>query len=580
MRVLTMPGSVSGRRRRSSAWATVARPKAVQAPSPPWSSTGTPCSRKCSSGATVGTSTRVGSNMRSRKSAVSGRASNSRWVPVLKPVIAGGAAGVEAAMPGFSLVQLGQVPCRTSYSRDPGGLQAPGACRGGKSPKVGPFAARGWRVITRARRIALWGAFTLLVLVGSGLLLADHLTPPNTGEASWTLPVAADHTPLDRELAPLLARNPGKTGALTLVDGIDAFAARAMSARQAGRSLDLQYYIWHDDLTGRLLAREAWQAAERGVRVRLLLDDINAGGKDTPLLVLDGHPNIEVRLYNPFRNRSGIARLLEMLQRGFSLNHRMHNKAWIADGRVAIVGGRNVGLEYFGASETSNFHDLDLLLFGPEVARASAIFDDFWNSEAVVPLSDLGDLGLPDILAVFETVGGEARTPAAQRYLERVETSPSVQAYLGQALSPHWSDRIHVVSDPPVKGRGDDSQDWLVGQVDASLRAARRAALLVSPYFVPGEDTTELLNGLAGSGRHVGVITNSLAANDVAAVHGGYAKYRKSLLAGGVQLYELGPEPAASGGGGADNDARAGGGSGSGSVSGSVGSSGASLHTK
>ncbi|GGK02924.1 phospholipase D family protein [Luteimonas terricola] len=427
-------------------------------------------------------------------------------------------------------------------------------------------------MVGRARRIMLWGAFSVLVLVASGLLLADHLTPPSTGAPSYALPLAADHTALDRELAPLLARNPGKTGALTLIDGIDAFAARAMSARQAGRSLDLQYYIWHDDLTGRLLAREAWTAAERGVRVRLLLDDINSGGKDTALLVLDGHPNIEVRLYNPFRNRSGIARLLEMLQRGFSLNHRMHNKAWIADGRVAIVGGRNVGLEYFSASKSSNFHDLDLLLFGPEVAQASAIFDAFWNSEAVVPLSDLGGLGMDDIRAVLEAIGDEARTPAAQRYLQRVESSPTVRAYLDDALAPHWSGRIRVISDPPVKRPGDDSSGWLVEHVDASLRSAQRAALLVSPYFVPGEDTSAVLTGLAADGAHVGVITNSLAANDVVAVHGGYAKYRKRLLAGGVHLYELRPE--AAGDGGTDTAADR-------PRSGPMGSSsGASLHTK
>ena len=432
-------------------------------------------------------------------------------------------------------------------------------------------------MISRAKRIVLWAAFALLVLVGSGLLLADHLTPPNTGRPSYALPVAADHTALDRELGPLLARNPGMTGAITLVDGIDAFAARAMSARQAGRSLDLQYYIWHDDLTGRLLAREAWLAAERGVRVRLLLDDINAGGKDTPLLVLDGHPNIEVRLYNPFRNRSGIARLLEMLQRGFSLNHRMHNKAWIADGRVAIVGGRNVGLEYFSASEESNFHDLDLLLFGPEVAQASRIFDDFWNSAAVVPLADLGELSMADIRAIVERIGGEARTATARRYLERVEGSPSVQAYLEQSLSPHWSDRIRVVSDPPVKRRGDDTSGWLVDRIDRSLREAREAVLLVSPYFVPGEDTTALLVDLAGRGRHVGVVTNSLAANDVVAVHGGYAKYRRPLLAGGVHLYELRPEAAVGEADAAlDGEAAA-------NVRprpGPAGSSGASLHTK
>lgn len=429
-------------------------------------------------------------------------------------------------------------------------------------------------MIGRARRIVLWGAFAVAALVASGLLLADRLTPPNTGTPSYALPVAHDHTPLDRELAPLLARNPGMTGAITLVDGIDAFAARAMSARQAGRSLDLQYYIWHDDLTGRLLAREAWLAAERGVRVRLLLDDINAGGKDRPLLVLDGHPNIEVRLYNPFRNREGIARLLEMLQRGFSLNHRMHNKAWIADGRVAIVGGRNVGLEYFSASESSNFHDLDLLLFGPEVAEAGAIFDAFWNSGAVVPLSDLRRLGMDDIRAIVGRIGDEAGSADARRYLERVESSTSVQAYLRQSLSPRWSDRIRIVSDPPLKRPGDDTTGWLVERIEGALRGARTSALLVSPYFVPGDDTSALLTGLAGRGALVGVVTNSLAANDVVAVHGGYAGYRKRLLAGGVHLYELRPEAADGATGGARHarEMR--------TRAGPTGSSGASLHTK
>ncbi len=393
--------------------------------------------------------------------------------------------------------------------------------------------------MTRVKRILLWGTFSAAAMVGSGLLLADQLTPAANGVPSHALPLSPDQTVLDRELVPLLARNPGKTGALMLTDGIDAFAARAISARQAGRSLDLQYYIWHDDLTGRLLVREAWLAAERGVRVRLLLDDINAGGKDDQLLVLDSHANIEVRLYNPFRNRGGMSRLLEMLQRVFSMNHRMHNKAWIADGRVAVVGGRNIGLEYFSASEDANFHDLDLLLFGPAVADADAIFDAFWNSGAAVPLAGLHKARDVDAATIIAAIGGEVATPAAQRYLERVESSPGVRAYLEQDLAPHWSDRIEVVSDPPLKRSGDDQDGWLVHRIDASLRGARHAALLISPYFVPGDDITAGLTGLAARGVHVGVVTNSLAANDVAAVHGGYSKYRKPLLAGGVHLNEL-----------------------------------------
>jgi len=213
--------------------------------------------------------------------------------------------------------------------------------------------------MTRAKRIIAWGLFALVLMVISGLLLADHLTPPATGAPSRALAVRPAQTALDRELVPLLAANPGKTGVLMVPDGLDAFAARAISARRAGRSLDLQYYIWHDDLTGRLLGREAWLAAERGVRVRMLLDDMNAEGLDSKLLLLDTHPNIEIRLYNPFRNRTGVWRVLELVQRIFSVNHRMHNKAWIADGRVAVVGGRNIGAEYFSAGEQVNFRDLD-----------------------------------------------------------------------------------------------------------------------------------------------------------------------------------------------------------------------------
>src|SRR5690606_27238014 len=215
---------------------------------------------------------------------------------------------------------------------------------------------------TPARRllaIAAGTVLTLVALVGSGLLLNERLAPKATGAPGHALPLQATQTEIDRELAPLLAANPGKTGALLLPDGLDAYAARAMTAQKAGRSLDLQYYIWHDDLTGHLLVREVHAAAERGVRVRILLDDMNAAGRDPQWMALDAHPNIELRLYNPFRNRSGIERGLELVQRVFSVNHRMHNKAWIADGRVAIIGGRNIGEKYFAAAGTVNFRDLD-----------------------------------------------------------------------------------------------------------------------------------------------------------------------------------------------------------------------------
>ncbi|QNP40506.1 phospholipase D family protein [Lysobacter solisilvae (ex Woo and Kim 2020)] len=413
----------------------------------------------------------------------------------------------------------------------------------------------------RALRILGWGLLTLVLLTLSGWLLADRLTPPATGQPSHALPVQAAQTELDRELAPLLATQPGKTGAILVPGGLDAFAARAISARRAGRSLDLQYYIWHDDLTGRLLGREAWQAAERGVRVRMLLDDMNAEGLDPGLLALDAHPNLEIRLYNPFRNRGGMKRVYELVQRVVSVNHRMHNKAWIADGRMAVVGGRNIGVEYFDAGEDTNFRDLDLVLFGPAVAQASSVFDAYWNSTAAVPIAALSRKDPKQLQALMAQVEAEAASPAAQRYLQRVEASKQVRAYFAGSLQPRWSEGVRVVADPPLKWQSDDRSGWMVEQLTAKLRGAQRKALLISPYFVPGEFGTDGLGALATRGVHVGVITNSLAANDVPAVHSGYARYREPLLAAGVRLYEIRAQ-------------------GRPETAGIFGSSGASLHTK
>lgn len=397
--------------------------------------------------------------------------------------------------------------------------------------------------MTRVKRIAAWGAFSLAALVGSGALLADRLTPPATGEPSVALPALphtdAKATALDQDIGPLLVEHPGQTGALLLSDGVDAYAARALSAQKAERSLDLMYYIWHDDLTGRLLGREAWRAAERGVRVRMLLDDMNARGMDSKLLLLDGHPNIEIRLYNPFRNRKGITRVFELAQRIVSVNHRMHNKAWIADNRFAVLGGRNIGMEYFGASDEVNFRDLDIAMFGPAVGEASAVFDRYWNSAAAVPLAELADAPHGGFERIADAIETEATGPAAQRYLQRVAASPNVHDYAGQRLRPFWSAKIHVVSDPPLKWQESRQDDWLVRRIVDDLSGAKRKALLISPYFVPGPEATAAMTKMAGEGIVVGVVTNSLAANDVAAVYSAYRPYRDDLLRGGVRMYEL-----------------------------------------
>jgi len=437
--------------------------------------------------------------------------------------------------------------------------------------------------MSRIQRIFAWGAFSLVAMLLTGWLFADYLTPPSVGAPGHALAIPdagepCKQTRLDKEVAPLVARHGGKTGALLIPDGLDAFSARALATRQAGRSLDLQYYIWHDDLTGRLLAHEVWEAAERGVQVRILLDDMANSGDDAGLLALAAHRNIEIRLYNPIRNRGGIFRVLELVQRIYSVNHRMHNKQWIADGRVAILGGRNIGEEYFDASTETNFRDLDVLVFGPKVAQASKIFDDYWNSKAVVPVSALVDPSPDAMQHLLVKSEQEARRSDAKRYYARMDASSTVRSYFSKGLTPFWTNSIEVVSDPPLKWKEDeDRSGWLLTRLIDELKKTTHKALLISPYFVPGDDTANGLVLLASNHKaFVGVITNSLAANDVPAVHSGYADYRDRLLQGGVRLYEMRANVPVKG----SKHRQSGGKQGAGSGGRMLGSSGASLHTK
>ena len=381
------------------------------------------------------------------------------------------------------------------------------------------------------------------------------------GAPGHALPVASAATPLDRLVAPLLAEHRGGNGLALLQDNLDAFAVRALSARAAGRSLDLQYYIWHDDFTGRLLDHELLRAADRGVRVRLLLDDLNAHGRNSTLAALDAHPNIEVRLFNPTRNRRGtIARSLEMLLRLVSVNRRMHNKAWIADGRIAVVGGRNIGDEYFSAASETNFIDLDALVVGPAVRQGEAIFDEFWNSTAVIPLQALKQARPGAVERMRVEMRDAERDLHDHAYLRRLRASGDVARFLRGDRPLYWPARLVLLSDPASKAQGEGEPQWLVKPLAAAMAQAQASLHLVSPYFVPGDRGLAFLRQLRTRGVAVEVLTNSLAATDVLAVHSGYARYRTPLLEAGVALFELKPR---------------------GELDSSLfGSSGASLHTK
>ena len=324
-----------------------------------------------------------------------------------------------------------------------------------------------------------------------------------------------------------------------------SFALRMHSAAAAVRSIDVQYYLWNRDLTGRLLAAELLQAARRGVRVRVLLDDVASKGIDRELAALDTHPLIEIRLFNPWHTRSFVpGNWLEFVLRRGRPNFRMHNKLWAVDGRMALIGGRNIGDEYFGANADFNFTDLGVLLVGKAVTDASRSFDHFWNSSLVVPIRTLRkrDRALVEVGADFD------------RYRTRMLAGSFAVAALGPegpraaALAPVFatlrrSTAVRYVSDLPDKVNLRESGIRVLPALSAALQQADRELVLVSPYFVPRRGGVNTLGELRQRGVSIHVLTNSLAATDVAAVHGGYSKRRKDLLRAGVNLYELKPDP-------------------------------------
>jgi putative cardiolipin synthase len=292
-----------------------------------------------------------------------------------------------------------------------------------------------------------------------------------------------------------------------------------------------------------MLASELLLAAERGVRVRILLDDMDAQHKHELFAVVDQHPNLDVRYFNPFYDRSGaLANAPDWLLRAGRLSRRMHNKAWIADNRVAIIGGRNIGDEYFGAAEHMNFSDLDLLMTGPIVQDVSRSFDEYWNSRHAVPVDRFDhDPPEPGALAKLVEAAREfQRTAGDDPYIAALRDPVRREEMLADRAPALHVDDIRLLVDDPDKigssGNGPEASIVLTGI--ASI-PANREILIFSPYFVPGEAGANGLIEAVKRGVRVAVLTNSLAATDVAAVHTGYARYRERLLKGGVELYEM-----------------------------------------
>ena len=356
-------------------------------------------------------------------------------------------------------------------------------------------------------------------------------------------------TPLGKQVATLRPRTAtaGQSGLFLLGQGVEAFAARVGLAQRATRTLDVQYYAIFNDESGSLLLGELIDAARRGVRVRLLVDDLSASGQGVDLGLLASVPGIEVRVFNPFASRGfGPARLLEFIADGERLNRRMHNKAWIADNVGAIIGGRNLGNKYFSGPSETTFADLDVLTLGPVTREISRSFDRYWNSEWALPIwmPDTADKDkVPAQLAEFARRIEQIK---ASTYGESLKKSDPVADLFARRRGIVWA-TAHAVVDPVSKFDADKSpevESYVLTEVAEQLRATRQSLLMVSPYLVPGKSGTDLLKNLVDRGVKVRVLTNSLAATDVPLAHAGYAKYRPALLKHGVTLYELKPTAA------------------------------------
>lgn len=385
----------------------------------------------------------------------------------------------------------------------------------------------------------------VLLAALSCLLAACGVLPPLEPRSQSRAYTDTDTTRLGRVIAPLAAAHPGKSGIHPLLDARDAFAARVHLAQTAERSLDVQYYIWHKDLTGTLLFDALREAAERGVRVRLLLDDNNTGGLDATLAALGSHSNIEVRLFNPMAARSW--RWLNYLTDFRRANRRMHNKSFTADNQATIIGGRNVGDEYFGATSGVLFSDLDVMAVGAVVQAVSDDFDLYWRSASAYPATRLLAPAAPGALSALAAEAAQLRREeATSAYMQALRASSFVQELSAARLPLEWA-VTRMVSDDPAKALGRAAPSALVPhKLKALIGDPVSRVSLVSPYFVPSE-SVEFFSELADRGVKVDILTNALEATDVAAVHAGYARHREPLLEAGVALYELkrlAPRPA------------------------------------
>ena len=379
--------------------------------------------------------------------------------------------------------------------------------------------------------------FVLYLLLAGGCASK----PENTNrQASYALTDTDDTSFGTKSAARIQTQGNGQDGFLLLGSGLDAFVARALLAHHAERSIDLQYYLYHRDLVGRLLLNQLIEAADRGVRVRMLIDDMDLEGRDDALIAIDSHPNIEVRVFNPFNRK--VDRMSQYVTGFGSVTRRMHNKSFTVDNQATIVGGRNIGNEYFDADPTLEFSDLDVLAIGGVVKEVSHAFDLYWNSGLSYPATTLisDHPTEAEIKALYEKLQAYIAEHKDSPYLTALSESDLATKIRQKRVVYQWGDAV-VVYDLPEKisSDRDATELHLMTQLAPYFNAIQKELIIFSPYFVPGKVGVEFFKSLTDRGVRVRILTNSLASNDVSVVHAGYSKYRKGLLRVGVELYEM-----------------------------------------
>jgi putative cardiolipin synthase len=373
----------------------------------------------------------------------------------------------------------------------------------------------------------------LLLYLGGCASLPEEFE--QTPSRTWLAP---EETLIGALIAETAPDDPMLSGVELLSEPEEAFRTRFAIAAVAEKTLDLQYYLWKGDLAGQMLMWQVLEAADRGVKVRFLIDDIYHSGRDDIYAALDVHPNFELRVFNPMANR-GAARNLNYLKNKRRLNHRMHNKIFLADGAVAVLGGRNIGNDYFGINTKANFFDLDVLTVGRGAVEAGMAFDEYWNSRHAVPINVLRDQ--PSTGEDLDLLRMQLEQVLEQKdafpYVVELEKSTTLKDFK------EWRDGLlwapaRVVVDPLERFEG-QGESALVAFGEEVIESIDTELLVESAYLIPSQQGLDNIKTLTDRGVEVRLLTNSLMSNNHITAHSGYMKYRKAMLEAGADLHEL-----------------------------------------